>query len=142
MTDTAALSMMTIATKAGGRKVRYVATETPGLVLTRAYFDDPGLQQLGLYALTHAASGYAVCQLLPNRQTAELAARWLGQHGIDWTRGMEDVLADEKACKLVLPLRYRALEAVYTICDLADVIDPPPAATRSRCVGRRERVQQ
>lgn len=109
-------------------------------MLTRAYFGEPDLQQLGLYALTHAPSGYAVVQLLPNRQTGEMAARWLGQHGLDWTRDAEVVLGDAKARELVLPLRQRALEAVCAICDLADVTDPPPAATRSRCVGRRERL--
>lgn len=139
MSETNILPAVTIATKKGAKRVRCIATDTPGLVLTRAYFDDPSMQQLGFYALTHEASGYAVVQMLPNRPMAEMAARWLGQHGIDWTRCMEDVLTDKKAHELALPLRRKALEAINSICDLADVIDPLEA-TRSRCVGRRERV--
>jgi hypothetical protein len=139
MNEADVIPAVTIATRTGAKRVRCLATETPGLVLTRAYFGDPGLQQLGLYALTHAATGYAVVQMLPNRDMGQMAARWLGQHGIDWTRGMKELLADEKAQKLVLPLRRETLASVSAICDLADLIDPPPV-TRSRCVGRRDRM--
>jgi hypothetical protein len=93
--------------------------------------------RLGLWAVTHAASGRAFAAALPNREIAALVAAWLGRMGVDWTREMEAILADDAARDAFDQLTALGDGMLDAVCALLTGIGYGATPKRRRCDGAR-----
>lgn len=124
-----------IATRAGLMAVKALTTTTPGLVVTRANFElHSKWAQLGLWAVTHARSGRAFAQALPNSEIAMLTAEWLGRLGIDWTQEMDAIVADKAAQEAYARFAGQSDRLLKVTAELLTELDFD-VPRRRRCAG-------
>lgn len=106
-------------------QVECFESDSPDLVVhPDVWKEGSGLPHLGLWSVTHRASGGALITSLPNREFAEMAAAWLASQGVDLSLGFKEIRASELAKRITLLLRGPSSDALDGICALADVIHP------------------